>query len=169
VTHDQMEAMTMADRIVVMRDGRIEQIGAPLELYDRPVNEFVASFMGSPSINLLRATWNPDTSGGRFELEQGLQFATQQGFGKHERAAVTLGVRPEHLSLVGEQDGSPAQVKFIEPTGNETIITADLAGQEIQISLRERRALQTGEMVYVRPQDDKLHMFDGSSGIRLSA
>ncbi|MFZ8941217.1 MAG: ABC transporter ATP-binding protein, partial [Gemmobacter sp.] len=114
VTHDQIEAMTMADRIVVMRDGHIAQVGAPLEVYDRPANVFVAGFIGSPAMNLLPATV---AGGGEVEVG-GTRLAAPEVAGLAPGTAVTYGVRPEHLDLA--DTGLAARVAVVEPTGSET-------------------------------------------------
>ncbi len=118
VTHDQVEAMTMADKIVVMDDGRIEQIGSPLELYDRPRNVFVARFIGSPAMNLVQGTVRcgegliVEVNG--YRLPVGAESEAGDG------QTVTYGIRPEHLDLA--DDGFPAQVSVVEPTGSETLV-----------------------------------------------
>ena len=124
VTHDQVEAMTMADRIVVMRDGVIEQMGQPLELYDRPATQFVAGFIGSPSMNFLP---------GKLDGEDGPVFISDDGLRLPLRAAppgadgrpCVLGIRPEHLALGGPLE---ARVAVTEPTGSETQVFATLGG-----------------------------------------
>src|SRR5690348_11766321 len=112
VTHDQIEAMTMADKIVVMHDGRVEQIGAPLELYDRPANRFVAGFIGSPAMNFLPARAN----GGGIALGSGFSVPAKRQL--KENQEIILGIRPEHLEIA--QDGFEAEVIVVEPTGSET-------------------------------------------------
>ena len=116
VTHDQVEAMTMADKIVVMRDGHIEQIGAPLDLYDRPVNQFVAGFIGSPSMNFL----DGKIEGEAFVMNGDLRFPVGSQWRRIEQRAAVYGVRPEHFKI--SPDGAPVQVVVVEPTGSETEI-----------------------------------------------
>jgi len=166
VTHDQIEAMTMADRIVVMRDGIVEQVGEPLELYDRPANRFVAGFIGSPAMNFLdgRIAVNGTAS---FVTSDGtvlpLAGAPPDGDG---RPAV-YGLRPEHVSIDPE-GGIAAQVVVVEPTGSETMVVARLAGQEVVGVFRERVAVRPGESLPLRPDPSAVHLFDADGGRRLS-
>src|SRR5215210_9587604 len=118
VTHDQVEAMTMADKIVVMHDGVVEQVGAPLELYDSPANMFVAGFIGSPAMNFLKGRCER----GRFVLEDGSALPLPAGLGHVPSGDVVYGVRPEHLVL--RDDGLPLTVAIVEPTGSETQVIA---------------------------------------------
>ena len=155
VTHDQIEAMTLADRIVVMNGGRIEQIGTPLELYDNPSNEFVATFIGSPSMNLLAAT-----------LENGRIMLGDHGFeGPDGSGEVRLGIRPEHLLL--SEDGLPMEVKVVEPTGSETMVFLRHKGQDVTAVFRERHDFSPGSVVKVAPDPAHIHCFDASTGKRL--
>ena len=159
VTHDQIEAMTMADRIVVMRDGRISQIGAPLELYDHPANVFVAGFIGSPAMNLLAGEVAADGSfagdGVAFPLEARLPPGKK----------ITYGIRPEHLVL--SDAGQAATVVVVEPTGAEIHLVLRAGGQEMTVVLRERQTFQPGQQVFLRPAPGAAHLFDGDSGERL--
>ncbi|MBW4707402.1 sn-glycerol-3-phosphate ABC transporter ATP-binding protein UgpC [Roseobacter sp. YSTF-M11] len=155
VTHDQIEAMTLADRIVVMQGGRIEQVGTPLELYDNPANAFVATFIGAPSMNLLAG----HAAGGQVQVG-GRQFAGPGGAGKQ-----LLGVRPEHLILA--DDGLPMEVKVVEPTGSETMVFLRFEGQDVTAVFRERHAFESGSTVHLKPDPDHLHFFDAETGMRL--
>jgi len=155
VTHDQIEAMTLADRIVVMQGGIIEQIGTPLELYDNPANKFVATFIGAPSMNLLAA----EISDGKTSIGD-LTFDGPSGTGK-----VTLGIRPEHLIL--SDDGLPMQVKVVEPTGAETMVFLRYEGQNVTAIFRERHAFTSGQTIHLRPDPDHIHIFDATTGARL--
>ncbi len=138
VTHDQIEAMTMADKIVVMNAGKVEQIGTPLELYDNPANLFVAGFIGSPAMNFL-----PEKRDGR---------------------DVLLGMRPEHLEIAS--DGLAAEVVVVEPTGADTHIFCKVGGVDVTAVVRERHAFHPGEAVRLRPR--LTYVFDPSSGARLA-
>lgn len=158
VTHDQIEAMTLADRIVVMQAGRIEQIGTPLELYDRPDNEFVATFIGAPSMNLLPAT----LSGGRLAVAGHEVQAGVPGEGP-----VRLGVRPEHLRLVSEGDGIAMDVKVVEPTGSETMVFLRCGEQDVTAVFRERHAFAPGSVIHLSPDPTYAHVFDADTGQRL--
>jgi len=155
VTHDQIEAMTLADRIVVMQDGHIEQIGTPLELYDKPSNEFVATFIGAPSMNLLPGVLE------NAEITVGTQkFAGPDGSG-----LVNLGVRPEHLRL--SDDGLPMNVKVVEPTGSETMVFLDFEGQDVVAVFRERHNFSSGQTIKLQPDTAHLHIFNADNGQRM--
>ncbi|MFS4439575.1 ABC transporter ATP-binding protein [Paracoccaceae bacterium GXU_MW_L88] len=162
VTHDQIEAMTMADKIVVMRAGHIEQVGAPLDLYDNPANVFVATFIGSPAINLLTGTYN----GGVVDLGEGVRMAAPAVAASGGRACL-FGIRPEHLELSDAPDAVDFTVDVIEPTGSETILTGRIAGQEVQMTQRERANLQPGQVLRVRPADGQVRLFDAETEARL--
>jgi multiple sugar transport system ATP-binding protein len=164
VTHDQVEAMTMADQIVVMNAGRVEQIGSPLELYDNPVNTFVATFIGSPSMNLLHGTYKAKTNSflsitGEVQ-KLGLKLNATDG------QKIMLGVRPEHLELA--QTGFKTFASVIEPTGAETLAFLKFGDNEIVAMLRERHAFDIDQPVTVAPRIDKLHVFDAETGMRLT-
>jgi multiple sugar transport system ATP-binding protein len=164
VTHDQIEAMTMADRIVVMRDGYVEQIGSPLDLYDRPANLFVAGFIGSPGMNVIR---------GKISASGPLEFVTDGGahLPLPEAAAAirgleaVYGIRPEHLIV--SQDGVSAEVAVIEPTGAETQINAKLGSDPFVATVRDRLSLQAGDIVKMMPDLSKLHLFDAKTEKRI--
>jgi len=146
VTHDQVEAMTLADRVVVLRDGLIEQVGTPMELYDRPANQFVAQFIGMPSMNMVEAKAIPSFSaqtGGRLPAD---------GF---------LGVRPEALRVrQGQGLGAPARVELIEALGADTLIHIDVGGVPLVARQNERTALQAGDAVSVELDPAVLHFFN---------
>jgi multiple sugar transport system ATP-binding protein len=165
VTHDQIEAMTMADKIVVMHDGRVEQIGAPLELYDRPDNLFVAGFIGSPAMNMLKGRIRVNGTAS-FEGPAGVTFSlAAAGSGNGGRPAV-YGVRPEHFSL--SDDGAEAEVQVIEPTGSELQVVAKLGGEDIIAVFRERHQFKPGEKIRLKPDPRLVHLFDETTGKRLS-
>ncbi|MEM7614157.1 MAG: sn-glycerol-3-phosphate ABC transporter ATP-binding protein UgpC [Pseudomonadota bacterium] len=160
VTHDQIEAMTLADKIVVMQAGRIEQIGSPLELYDRPGNIFVATFIGAPAMNLLAGVVRADgveVNGAILPLPAGTEAVAGQ--------AVHYGIRPEHLELA--ESGLAVEVAVVEPTGPETLVFLRSAGQEIIAALRDRQDLHPGQAVHLAPRIDQVHLFDAESGRRL--
>ncbi|MFA9231930.1 MAG: ABC transporter ATP-binding protein [Microgenomates group bacterium] len=164
VTHDQIEAMTMADKIVVMQGGRIEQVGAPLELYDRPANVFVASFIGSPSMNLIPgeiAQGMVDVGGARLPVPVGAQA--------EEGQKVIYGIRPEHLQLV--EATSPARltgvVAVIEPTGSETHVMVRHNGLDLVAAFRNRVTLTPGSAITLAPDAASSHLFDKGTGQRL--
>ena len=162
VTHDQIEAMTMADRIVVMHDGVIEQIGSPLDLYDRPANLFVAGFIGSPAMNML----NGKLDGTTFTADDGTKVPVAKAAANAGGKPVVLGVRPEHFAL-DPQGGLPAEILTVEPTGSETQVVARFAGQEIMGAFRERIDAHPGTVLKIRPEI--VHLFDSASGERISA
>ena len=165
VTHDQIEAMTMADKIVVMHDGRVEQIGAPLELYDRPDNLFVAGFIGSPAMNMIKGHIRINGTAS-FEGPAGVTFSlAAAGSGNDGRPAV-YGVRPEHFSL--SDDGAEAEVQVIEPTGSELQVVAKLGGEDIIAVFRERHQFKPGEKIRLKPDPRLVHLFDETTGKRLS-
>ncbi|MER9928569.1 sn-glycerol-3-phosphate ABC transporter ATP-binding protein UgpC [Mesorhizobium sp. M0093] len=165
VTHDQIEAMTMADKIVVMHDGIVEQIGPPLELYDRPNNLFVASFIGSPAMNLIKGEIVTDGSPsfrGAGGISVPLAGAPAVGNGH----PVVLGIRPEHLRLSSDL-GIPVPVAVVEPTGSEVqIIGRTAGGDEIVANFRERHALTPGESIRLSAAPGLIHLFDGKTGTR---
>jgi len=162
VTHDQIEAMTMADRIVVMHDGIVEQIGTPLELFDRPGNLFVAQFIGSPSMNVFEGKLR----GGAVEA-LGARWPVPAGVGKgNEGQTVHYGIRPTDLAL--HSDGIPARVVVVEPTGAETELLLDVGGQQIVLVMHGRTAAQPDEVVYLSVDIAKAHVFDGGTGKRLA-
>jgi multiple sugar transport system ATP-binding protein len=164
VTHDQIEAMTMADKIVVMHDGLVEQMGAPLELYDRPANRFVAGFIGSPAMNFIEGTVR--TNGVRsVETASGARLPLQPGAGVGDGRPIVYGIRPEHLEIA--DDGFEAEVVVIEPTGSETQLFARVGGQEIVAVFRERHEFAPGQRIRLRPRADCAHLFDTSSGHRI--
>ena len=162
VTHDQIEAMTMADKIVVMNGGNVEQIGGPLELYDNPANLFVAGFIGSPAMNFLPGKVTRSGAACSVILGAGAVFpAPLQGI--DEGRDVVVGVRPEHLSV--SDDGVPVEVVVVEPTGADTQIFCTLAGSDINAVVRERHEFHPGENIRLKPQ--LTYIFDPASGARL--
>jgi multiple sugar transport system ATP-binding protein len=165
VTHDQIEAMTMADKIVVMHDGRVEQIGAPLDLYDRPDNLFVAGFIGSPAMNLLKGRIRVNGAAA-FEGPAGVKFAVSGAPSGSDGRPAVYGVRPEHFSLA--DDGVDAIVQVIEPTGSELQVVAKLGDSEIIAVFRERHQFKPGDKIRLKPDPRLIHLFDEATGKRLS-
>jgi multiple sugar transport system ATP-binding protein len=164
VTHDQVEAMTLADRIVVLKDGAIEQQGSPLDLYDRPRNAFVAGFIGSPAMNFIPGQLHLDGAP-RVVTDDGLELPLASRPGAAHGARVVFGARPEHFEL--DEDGLGAEVLVVEPTGSETQIAARLGGQTIMAALRERVDARPGDRLRLRVQPARTHVFDAASGQRL--
>jgi multiple sugar transport system ATP-binding protein len=161
VTHDQIEAMTMADKIVVMQGGHVEQIGAPLDLYDRPANMFVAGFIGSPAMNFLKGR----IEGGAFRVG-GLSLPLPDTRGAPEGTPVVYGIRPEHWRL--DSAGVPAVVRLVEPTGSETQVVAEVEGTRVVCAFRERVLQHPGEILHMTPDPGCVHLFDDATGIRLT-
>jgi multiple sugar transport system ATP-binding protein len=166
VTHDQIEAMTMADKIVVLHDGLVEQIGAPLELYDHPQNLFVAGFIGSPAMNFLKGSIRLNGSP-EFEGPGGARFPLARAPAGSDGQTAIYGVRPEHFAIA--EDGADATVQVVEPTGSEIQVIAKLGDTDITAAFRERHPLKPGDRIRLRPDPRLVHLFDQTSGQRLSA
>jgi multiple sugar transport system ATP-binding protein len=164
VTHDQIEAMTMADKIVVMRDGIVEQVGSPLELYDKPQNIFVAGFIGSPAMNFVKGKLKVN-GGAAFESEGGFILPLANAPANADGKSFVCGVRPEHLMI--DQAGIPAEVVVIEPTGSETQVVARHGGQEITCLFRERISARPGETIPILANPKLVHLFDPETGARV--
>jgi multiple sugar transport system ATP-binding protein len=161
VTHDQIEAMTMADQIVVMHDGRIEQVGSPLQLYDHPANRFVAGFIGSPAMNFIEGT----VRSGSVEAANGARLPSPPGSAAAEGTAVIYGIRPEHLDIADA--GFDAEVVVVEPTGSETQLFARLGTQLLVGVFRERHDFAPGQKIRLLPRADRAHLFDPKDGQRI--
>ncbi|MEE4212624.1 MAG: sn-glycerol-3-phosphate ABC transporter ATP-binding protein UgpC [Parvularcula sp.] len=161
VTHDQIEAMTMADVIVVMNGGVVQQSGAPLELYDRPANRFVAGFIGSPAMNFFEGKAEDNS----FVADGGLRFPLPPSGARANGAPLVYGARPE--DLVVDDQGVEAVIKLVEPTGSELQVEAEMDGRPITALFRERHAFAPGDRVRLRPDPSRSHLFDAGSGVRL--
>jgi multiple sugar transport system ATP-binding protein len=164
VTHDQVEAMTMADRIVVMNNGVVEQIGTPLDLYDNPANLFVASFIGSPAMNLIKGK----IAGGKkpqFVTDDGVVLPLDKAPAAPDGMPAVYGIRPEHLALGGK--GTKAEVTVTEPLGSETQIFAKIGNQKIVGIFKERLKTKPGETISLMPDVASVHLFDVGTGARL--
>jgi multiple sugar transport system ATP-binding protein len=162
VTHDQIEAMTMADKIVVMHDGVVEQMGAPLELYDKPQNLFVAGFIGSPSMNFIKVR----VDGGKLIDSKGRGWNLAGLPAIANERDVTIGVRPEHIRI--DNGGLNATVHVVEPTGSETQVVVDIGGTLLTCLFRERIAPKPGEKIGIGFHAQTIHFFDSASGRRLN-
>jgi multiple sugar transport system ATP-binding protein len=162
VTHDQTEAMTMADKIVVLNGGRIEQAGAPLELYNNPANLFVASFIGSPEMNLFDARYQGGTDvlvkGGQ-AMPLGTMLDLPAG------TEIVYGVRPQHITL--GQVGVPAKVLVVEPTGDAQEVLARIGEEDISVVVRDHAPLRPDETIHLVIDPGKLFVFDKATGLRL--
>jgi multiple sugar transport system ATP-binding protein len=164
VTHDQIEAMTMADKIVVMHDGIVEQMGAPLELYDRPNNLFVAGFIGSPAMNMAKGHIRSGAQP-HFQSETGAVLPLLSAPPGSDGRPAVYGIRPEHILL--KADGIPAEVVVVEPTGSETLVVTRLSGLELVCVFRERITAAPGEQITISPDPALAHLFDAESGQRI--
>ena len=164
VTHDQIEAMTMADQIVVLNGGRIEQIGAPLDLYDRPANTFVAGFIGAPSMNFMEAvvSTGPELTARVGEVAFRLPATDRLSDGQK----VTLGMRPENTRVA--DTGVPGEIMVVEPTGSETHLVIRSDGQDFVAVMRDRQAFSPGQHVALSAEPTDIHLFDNDTGQRLA-
>jgi multiple sugar transport system ATP-binding protein len=165
VTHDQIEAMTMADKIVVLQGGKVEQVGSPLELYDRPRNVFVAGFLGSPAMNFLEGKILGGATSALL-LPTGTRIELSNAPAQSDGQEVVVGIRPEDISFASE-DGVPATVTVVEPTGSETHVALDLEGRELTWVMRERAELVPGQKIQISFKTPNLHFFDKASQQRL--
>ncbi len=161
VTHDQIEAMTMADIIVVMQEGVIMQLGTPLELYDKPANRFVAGFIGSPAMNFFEGR----VEGGAVLTADGNRLPLPASPDGYPEGPVTYGIRPEHLSV--DPAGIPAKVLVVEPTGSETQILVELGDQQVLAVVRERHDLHPGDEIRLLADANLAHLFDNEDGERI--
>ncbi|RJT41285.1 sn-glycerol-3-phosphate ABC transporter ATP-binding protein UgpC [Mesorhizobium waimense] len=164
VTHDQIEAMTMADKIVVMRDGKVEQVGAPLELYDNPGNVFVAGFIGSPAMNFIKGKIEAKDGRQVFVSDTGSVLPVEEGRAQRDQPVI-YGIRPEHIDIA--PDGLPATVSVLEPTGSETQIFARFGEDAIDAIVKDRLTVRPGEEVRLKIDPRRVHIFDRQSGARL--
>ena len=184
VTHDQTEALTMGDRIAVLKDGVLQQVGTPREMYDHPANEFVAGFIGSPAMNLGQFTVKGDVATvGAAKIQ--LSKATLDAITPEDGGKVTIGFRPESLDVVSAQDehSIPVRLSFVEELGSDADIYGELVGAEdseaklgsgedssqIIVRVPPRTAPEPGETVYVRIRPGQEHIFSASTGKRLPA
>jgi multiple sugar transport system ATP-binding protein len=168
VTHDQIEAMTMADRIVAMNGGVVQQIGTPLELYDDPANIFVAGFIGSPAMNFLQATLLAGKAGAALRVGEVTLAEVPRPEGLADGAPVTVGIRPERIVL-GAGDGADAQIDLVEPTGLGMVIHLVVGGQDLKLFTTERPKVSVGERVRLSIAPEDVRLFDKATGVRLRA
>jgi len=163
VTHDQVEAMTMADRIVVLKAGVVQQFGTPEEVYQWPANQFVAGFIGAPSMNF----FDVQIEGRQLRMAEGLLLALPPRCGTVAGPAV-LGVRPEHLRVLpGDAPGLRVQISVVEPLGSDTLVYFERAGQRHMVRVAPELRLRPGERITLDLAIDKCHLFDKSSGAAL--
>ncbi len=163
VTHDQIEAMTMADKIVVMQDGIVEQIGAPLEIYDRPSNLFVASFIGSPAMNMIAGSLSPSDPR-VFHTLAGTALPVARSIDAAKDRALIYGLRPEHVRL--KANGIPVTVVVTEPTGSETQVIVRLDESDLTLMFHERIDVRPGETLHIAIDEAAVHLFDKETGMR---
>ena len=167
VTHDQIEAMTMADQIVVMRDGIVEQRGQPLELYDHPVNLFVAGFIGSPAMNFLPGTLERQNDGNRVRFPDGTLLPAPRECAGATGQRVILGVRPEHMRLAESAQPNAsfvARIDVVEPTGADTQVYARAGEARLTCVFADRHHFGAGDQIHLVPHPDRTHLFDEQSG-----
>ncbi len=165
VTHDQIEAMTMADKIVVMHGGKVEQIGTPLELYDDPANLFVAGFIGSPAMNFLTGKLVSDGAGRGVRIAEDCVLPAPANR-EADGTEVVIGVRPEHFEI--DQSCVRAQVVVVEPTGADTQVYCRIAGQAVTAVSRERHTFRPGDTIDLKPTYGKCYLFNPASGARIA-
>jgi multiple sugar transport system ATP-binding protein len=167
VTHDQVEAMTMGDRVAVLKDGILQQADTPLNLYDKPANLFVAGFIGSPAMNLLSAH-NVEGSARIGDV----QVPIDRAAATKAKGDITVGVRPESWRIVGEGEGIPVKVTVVEELGADAFVygTSGAEGTPDQVIIRidGRMEHHKGQTIHVTTDPDKVHVFDTNSGLRLS-
>ena len=170
VTHDQVEAMTMADRIVVMHDGIIEQIGGPIELYDHPDNLFVAGFIGSPAMNFVRGKLTRANGEAYVEAAEGVRLPLTPDTAGQDGQPVVYGVRPKGFQLASESDEKAVTITVgvVEPTGDEIEVISTLAGESICAVFTDRHDFRPDQQIKVCPVLDSVHLFDAESGQRIS-
>ena len=167
VTHDQVEAMTMADRIVILNEGIVEQVGDPLEVYDLPRNIFVASFIGSPSMNFIEGTVRRPNGRAVVESADGTRLPLKDRTEVEEGAPVIFGFRPEHLRLAEGDSGLVVKVSVVEPTGSETLVFGHLGGTLICVQFNERVRVRPGDELRLEIDAEQAHVFSPETQQRL--
>lgn len=166
VTHDQVEAMTLAQRVMVMNKGVAEQIGTPVEVYERPASRFVASFIGSPAMNLLEGNISAD--GTRFELAGGMALPLGNAANLQRGRAFTLGIRPEHIALSSQTAGGvPFVVDTLEMLGADNLVHGRWGEQKMVVRLSHQERPQPGSTLWLYLPENHLHFFDKENGQRL--
>jgi multiple sugar transport system ATP-binding protein len=171
VTHDQVEAMTLGQRIVVLNEGVIQQIDTPMALYDRPANLFVAGFLGSPAMNMLRGGLLRGPAGLLVRLKDGLELPLGSAEVDADWLAgdVVVGVRPEHLQPGQGVASFKARIEGIEPVGNEIFVNLQVGGQALVMRVPPQRLPEVGQDIDVEVSSPALHFFDAESGLRIEA
>ncbi len=166
VTHDQIEAMTMADRVVVMKSGFIAQVGTPLHLYDKPANKFVAGFIGAPSMNFLEGSVVETDGGLKFSVDDVL-LPLPDVHSADPGANATLGIRPEHLEIVDAGGDANFTVAVVEPTGSETLIECAHGQHRLQVMVKDRVEFSPGDKIELKFDPQRVHLFETASEQRL--
>ena len=166
VTHDQVEAMTLATRIVIMRDGHVQQVGAPLTVYDRPANAFVAGFVGSPEMNLIDG--RIETDGGARVFRAGGVAVPLESRPDAADGEAWLGIRPEHVAAQSAPDALPLRIGVVEQLGAQTLCVGDIGGACLRVLTERSDAVRPGETIPVRLRADRLHLFAKASGERIA-
>jgi multiple sugar transport system ATP-binding protein len=168
VTHDQVEAMTMGQRIVVLRDGEVQQAGRPLTIYREPANLFVAGFIGSPSMNFLDCGVESDGAAVRIDdMRLPLQGSFPPALRPYAGRTVTLGIRPEDVRI-DSAEGLPARVSLVEPTGGEAYVHADAGGRRVVVRVPGASAAAAGDAIRLRVDPRRAHFFDAGTGYRIA-
>ena len=168
VTHDQIEAMTLADRVVVLNSGKIEQVGSPIELYERPENTFVASFIGSPAMNMAEGEIVGVEGGGTgVALPTGVLLRSAIALTEPAGRRVVVGLRPEHLTLEGSENAIPATVVHVEPTGAQTHLLVQALAQEVTVVVNDIVSVARGDAINLHIDPKRVHLFDAATQLRL--
>ena len=169
VTHDQIEAMTMADKIVVLNEGHIEQVGSPDDLYDKPINSFVASFIGSPSMNLLSGTVVSQKGKKYFQSKNNSLFLLPENSNVKEGQKIIFGFRPEHVDINSStsEDAITVKVKVDQPTGSQSLVFVNLGEEELCFDVLKSYSLKPGKEFKMNPQLQHIHTFDIETGKRI--
>ena len=169
VTHDQIEAMTMADKIVVLNEGHIEQVGSPDDLYDKPINSFVASFIGSPSMNLLSGTVVSQKGKKYFQSKNNSLFLLPENSNVKEGQKIIFGFRPEHVDINSStsEDAITVKVKVDQPTGSQSLVFVNLGEEELCFDVLKSYLLKPGKEFKMNPQLQHIHTFDIETGKRI--
>lgn len=164
VTHDQTEAMTMADTIVVLNGGVIAQTGRPLDVYQNPESAFVASFIGSPEINLMTVKSNGEAANS-VKLPNGSELPLNKALNLPSGAELSYGIRPQHIQLV--EDGIEGEVHVVEPTGEDQNLTVHIAGQDVSVIVHDHSKIEVGDKVNLQIDAEKVLLFDVETGARI--
>ena len=169
VTHDQIEAMTMADKIVVLNEGHIEQVGSPDDLYDKPINSFVASFIGSPSMNQLSGTVVSQKGKKYFQSKNNSLFLLPENSNVKEGQKIIFGFRPEHVDINSStsEDAITVKVKVDQPTGSQSLVFVNLGEEELCFDVLKSYSLKPGKEFKMNPQLQHIHTFNIETGKRI--